>query len=465
MSDSSYNQTLSDGQEMAISILFVISSTLSIIGSSAIIYKVISDRLNATAYDRMLLGLSVCDVISSIAFGLSPFLLPKETSIRVWAIGSDSSCSFLGFMTQFGFSSVLYNGFLSFYYLLTVRYGVKRPRFAKRYEPWFHGVAILFPLITAVVGAFMGFYSELQLGVGCWVNDYPRGCASGTGDDTCISEEIAWFYGSSPVVFTLFSLIINNTLVYFHVRKVFKTANVSASDRSIRHQIHQREVATQGLFYVGTFFVCFWSAIAVRVMEGFSETPVNESDVYWLLVIMSATLPLQGFLNVFVYTRPNYHRVRAAYPHLSRFAAIRKACLDPYIPKLTEISTPSGGSFRSLGNNKRRAPPASSFASNLHRIEEEKEDGGDNDLSGMDGELQTPGSSSEMEKWGSAFPLNDFGPSPTDVEDDPQDQNDGPHDHDDHIDDKESLDGPPSVLRFPRMRIEMDGLISEISTS
>lgn len=459
MSDLTYDHTLTDGQEKAMSILYVISSTLSILGSSAIIYKVISDRVNATAYDRLLVGLSACDLLASIGYGLSPFLLPKQTSIRVWAIGSNSSCNFLGFMTQFGFSSVLYNGFLSFYYLLTVRYGVKRHVFAKRYEPWFHGIAILFPLITAVVGASMGFYSEVQLGVGCWVNDYPKGCTS----ETCISEEIAWFYGSSPVIFTLFSLIINNTLVYFHVRTVFKTADMSASDRSIRQNIHKREVATQGLFYVGTFFFCFWSPIAVRVMEAVSVTVVDESNIYWMLVIMSATLPIQGFLNVFVYTRPNYHRVRAAYPELSWLTAIRKACLDPKIPKLTEISTPSFGSTRNL---KRRVQPGSSFASNLRPIEEVNEDGEDNDPSGLDGVFETPGSSAEMEKWGSAIPRNNLAPSPTDIEDDPQDHDDSPHHHDpDDIDDCEPHHGPPSVLRFSRIRIDMDGQISELSAA
>ncbi len=447
MSDFSYGHTLSDGQEIALSVLYVISSTLSIMGSSTIIYKVMSDRLQATSYDRLLLGLSFCDLLASIGFALSPFLLPKETSIRVWAIGSESTCTLLGFFTQLGFSSVLYNGFLSYYYLFTIRYGVKRHVFARRYEPWFHAFTFFFSFITSTVGASMGFYSEVQLGMGCWVNDYPEGCTS----ENCISEEIAWFYGSSPVIFALVSLIVNNILVYRHVRKVFHTTDAVQTERSIRQKIQKREVATQGLFYVATFFFCFWSAICVRVMEAFSET-VDERDIYWILVFMSATLPLQGFLNVFVYTRPNYKRVRAAFPQLSMLAAIRKACLDPKIPKLTEISAPSA-TIGSINKHKRKVPQSSAYSSNLRRIEEEGEDS-DDEPSGLDALFETPGSSLEMEKWGSALPDDHFSHIPTR----------GGHDHKDADDkDKDAIGSAPSVLRFSKARVEMDGALCDLS--
>lgn len=171
--DVEYN-LLNDRQEKVLSLLYVISSFLSIVGSATIIYKVLSDRRHATSYDRLMLGLSTCDLIASVGYALNPFLLPRDTSIRVWAVGSDASCTFLGFMTQFGFSAVLYNAFLSFYYLFTVRYGIERRRFAKRYEAWLHAITFIFSLTTASVGGAMGFYSEVQVGFGCWVNNYPK---------------------------------------------------------------------------------------------------------------------------------------------------------------------------------------------------------------------------------------------------------------------------------------------------
>ena len=64
------------------------------------------------------------------------------------------------FLSSYDFTR--YNGLLSLYYLLTVRYGVQRDVFAKKYEPWFHMLAILFFVGTATAGLAMGMYSENQ---------------------------------------------------------------------------------------------------------------------------------------------------------------------------------------------------------------------------------------------------------------------------------------------------------------
>lgn len=215
--------------------------------------------------------------------------------------------------------------------------------------------------------------------MGCWVNDYPRGCV-----DDCISEELGWLYGSGPIFFALIFLIINNLLVYLHVRKVFQTTEVVDTSRILRQKIQKREVATQGLFYVFTFFFCYSAAIAIRAIEAFSNEPVDENNIYWLLMIQSVTLPLQGFLNMFVYNRPNYKRVRAAYPDLSFLAAIRMACLDPKIPKLTEISQSNSRQLTSTNKYRSRDRSGKNFSSNLQNIEEGDEDDGSEDEEAID---------------------------------------------------------------------------------
>lgn len=58
--------------------------------------------------------------------------------------------------------SFRYNGMLSFYYLLTVRFGVRREVFSQRYEFWMHSTAIVYFLSTAIIGLAFGMYSELE---------------------------------------------------------------------------------------------------------------------------------------------------------------------------------------------------------------------------------------------------------------------------------------------------------------
>lgn len=362
---SGTSDTLTDRQERALSVLYLLSSLLSIAGSSTIIFKVVSNRRKVSSYDRLMLGISASDLVGSFGYALYPFIGPRETSPRIWAIGSDATCNFAGFLTQLGFAAVIYNGFLSFYYLLTIRYMMPRQKFAKKVEPYIHAFAILFPAITASVGAGMGFYSEVQVGFGCWVNDYPRGCV-----EDCLSEEIGWFFAGTPVFFSCFALIINHSLVYLNVRKVFNTVEVVNFNRIQRQNIQKREVAVQGFLYVGSFFFCFWSPIGVRGIEAFSYDVVDESKIYWILVCQAFMLPLQGFLNMLVYNVPNFKRVRAAYPEISYFGALAKACFNPDIPKLIEISNLSNLSNSKRNKYKNNSNSGSAFSSNLFQIRE-----------------------------------------------------------------------------------------------
>lgn len=372
--------SLTDAQEITLSLLYIFSSLLSILGSSTIAYKVISDRAHAVSYDRLMLGLSISDILASTGWLLTPFLLPKDTSSRVWAIGNDASCTFLGFLTQLGFAAVIYNMFLSFYYLLTVRFGVKRQAFAVSYEMWFHVFAIVFAVGTATVGASIGAFSEVEVGMGCWVNNWPEGCY-----DDCLTEELGWLFAAGPIVFTFLALIINNVLVYRRVSSVFKASTGVESERSLRQRMQKKEVAQQGLFYVACFAFCYWAAAVARGLEAYSDSVEEEESleggIYWILVIQAFTLPLQGFLNMFVYNRPNFSRVRAAYPELSFFSAVRMACLDPQIPKLQEITSRSASIQRSYNKYHKKSSSGAAFQSDLHQIEEES----DEDKSSSDG--------------------------------------------------------------------------------
>lgn len=229
---------LTDGQEVALSLLYLFSSILSLIGSCTIVYKVLSNRRKATSYDRLMFGLSASDIVSSIAYGLYPFFSPAATSRRVWSIGSDATCSLLGFLTQFGFAAAIYNGFLSFYYVLTIRYGMDRKFFAKRYEVLMHFFGVSFCLITALTGTAKGMFSEVEVGFGCWVNDFPHGCI----DDECRGALIGGLYGGIPIFFSFIAMMVNHMLVYLHVRTVFTTPEIVVTERILRQKMQKKEV-------------------------------------------------------------------------------------------------------------------------------------------------------------------------------------------------------------------------------
>ena len=152
--------SLSESQEKVLSILVASSSLLSTLGSFVILFRVAKKGwIKSTSYDRILCGLSFSDVMLSLSFGLVPFLLPAGS--RVWSVGSKGTCAFLGFLGQWGIGTLWYNGVLAFYYLMTVRFGVRREVFARRYEPYIHGFILLFQLTTGLTGLIVGFFGEL----------------------------------------------------------------------------------------------------------------------------------------------------------------------------------------------------------------------------------------------------------------------------------------------------------------
>jgi len=302
---------LSDGQEIVLSVLQVVSASLSLIGSSTIVYKIVRklERCKTTApYDRIMLGLSGCDILASITYAAAPFLLPKSTSQRVWAMGTDWTCSRLGFLTQLAcLWAVWYNALLSFYFLLTVRFQVKPDVFRRRYEPWMHlSGAIFFP-VTAIVGLAGDWYSEEKLTMMCWIGEVPGGHGF----------LVAALFGGIPTAITLLSLIINNIVIYAFVRKSLllpsqaatattttteandpetttkttETKNRESSEIDVEENTESqsndrsqsleerltREIAIQGLLYVTSFILTITPGFILSFLEGvgFTEAQIK----------------------------------------------------------------------------------------------------------------------------------------------------------------------------------------------
>lgn len=333
-SDMSELSTLTLAQEKTLAMMGVVSGSLSVLGSSTIVYKVLKKKYIRTPYDRLMLGLSTCDIIASVTLALGPFLIPASTSQRVWAIGNDATCNMLGWFFQFSFSAIMYNGLLSYYYLLTVRFGVKREEFARKYEKWMHGLTLLWFVATATYGSAIGLWHELELGFGCYANDFPENCEQ-IDPNTCTSHYYGWIMAALPSLFVLLSLIVNNIIIVLYVRRKLDPNRVYETERAERQATQIREVATQGYLYVGTFMISYWATLVVRAMESIGYTYEHEADLYIILLMNAFFQPLQGFFNMLVYNKPNYLRVRIAYPDISRFEAIRIACFHPDIPRLT----------------------------------------------------------------------------------------------------------------------------------
>lgn len=170
-------RTLTDVQTTILALLPIPAALLSIFGSCVILYMAQESKRSVngtkkawTPYHRLLVAMSVYDILSSLTLAMASFLYPKETSTKALVFGNESTCSAIGFFNQLSYSGTLYNAMLSFYFLLTARFGVSNKTIANRVEPSIHTFSVGYPLLTAFVGLFLGVYGEPEAGLGCWVN-------------------------------------------------------------------------------------------------------------------------------------------------------------------------------------------------------------------------------------------------------------------------------------------------------
>jgi hypothetical protein len=135
-------------------ILFHVFGSVSFIASSALAFHILrSHDCLSTTYHRLVMGLSIADMMSSFAIALSTVMVPKEMNYFIpFARGNAASCYAQGFLIMVGyFTATMYNCCICCYYLSIIKYNKKDDYIKNKLEPWFHGVAVIFPIIDGIV--------------------------------------------------------------------------------------------------------------------------------------------------------------------------------------------------------------------------------------------------------------------------------------------------------------------------
>eukprot|EP00980_Cylindrotheca_fusiformis_P010754 scaffold2429_cov106-Cylindrotheca_fusiformis.AAC.5 len=404
---------LSDKQQRILAAMPIPSAVLSIVGSSIILHMLFTKSRQShrwTPYSRLLLAMSVSDIISSTTLGVASFLYPKDTSQHVWAMGNDATCSMIGFLNQFSYSVVLFNVMLNFYFLLTTRFGLKNRQIARRIEPMMHFVSFGYPLVTASVGLHLNVYGERQGIIGCWVSNR---CKDDELGDECRSSLIEVVFGSAVLLIALVSLTVNTIVMRFFVWRQ-PTSHISPPTgrpqmpgthgdsgdegsgqiNDIAHSLDSSTLTSQGLedrragmrsrrrrrrsreeiensrrrrlqlvtshacLFVGSYFVCHTVTYILRIIQAVQDTKVEEMELAYrffpLLVLQAFFLPLQGLLNMLIYIRPTYFRNRSSFPKESRLWVFRRTiCGSKVIPHHRSMEVMDGSGSMSLQGSRR----------------------------------------------------------------------------------------------------------------
>jgi len=300
---------------LPISYICRVTATFSILGSLSIIYMILSDRERKLVrpYHRLMLMMSIFDVLQSIAFAISVAALPKESTLS-GAKGNAHTCTAQGFFVTLGLTVPLYNLSLNIFYVLTIRHRFTSQQFAKL-EPAAHVVSILRPFSIAIIStAYDGMI--------------PRGPVCYLGETRlplllCLMIIIVCF------LTCIISMVCICWIVTSQATRMEQYTNHTrrnGSSTRIRMDEDKRNTIKQACAYASVFILTytfpiigiFYVRIGSRV-----EAPTA------VMILSSIFYPLQGFWIFLLYVRPGVEAEMETNPEMSFVRAICDVMLNP----------------------------------------------------------------------------------------------------------------------------------------
>ena len=322
-----------------------ISGILSIFGSCAILYIILSDRKKKLQqrHNRLLIGACFYDVLFSSAMVVSTAAVPRDTSSsnRIYgAIGNATTCKIQGFLLQMAPGFMMYLASLSIHHLLTVKYELDDVFISTRIEPWMHAISNVIPITTAIILVCLDmFHPKYTI---CWIATKPWGCVKhpNTCEAAANAPYFEFAFGHLWFIITIVIQVVSMTLIYYTVRQRErimdsfsfreKTDPVLVSNKS-QLSIQCRDTAIQALLTISTTVTLAFPLIGDIVVNSGTHVTLP------FLICEHFCSPLLGFINFITYIRPKYMEVSRNYPQQSFWRNVKSVFLNEYLNRRRSI--------------------------------------------------------------------------------------------------------------------------------
>ena len=325
------SSTVVDDLNIAASWIPRMTGTISMVGSMAIICSLWhrENRLDLPNF-RFLFAMSIVDIFNSLSLTVSSAAIPRGDFYG--AIGNNATCAVQGFFNQFGTAVPYYNASLCLYAFLTIRKNYTAEKFATTIEPYCHSIALLLPLMSAMLVLSLDLFhggNEMGGGPWCWiyVNDL-----HGLDDKSSIRN--------MTILILMFAAIpvgMSSLMVYYTMWSVYQY--VSNQNSQLRRQnmlgrahvpmiVNQQKMQTarQALLYSLAFIVTFFfiTLYQILILVGMKE---REHLLCFsvLRALQSIFLPLQGFWNFVIHFPPLITCTKRRNPTVSTLRAFQMA--------------------------------------------------------------------------------------------------------------------------------------------
>lgn len=209
-------------QKWKLNISFVIvSASISFLASSIMAIMVLRSKTTVTidgsgglrvvplivasAFHRIILGLSASDMLQSVAFIFGPFAAPANVPQALWGAGNKLTCQLDATLFTVGsIGTPLYTLFLCFYSLRTVKNSTSIDNsvsFAgKHVEKSLHLIIFLFNVVICTMALATGTFNTYLGGNFCNISALPTGCRANPKLWGECDEDIARYSGALALV-------------------------------------------------------------------------------------------------------------------------------------------------------------------------------------------------------------------------------------------------------------------------
>ena len=345
--DNEFKATVVYAQICSASITFVASSFIA----TAIIWS--PGRLTSP-YRRLIFGLSLSDVLQSLALIVGPFAIPASSSdlSSLLGVGNQGTCSAQGFVLDLaGHGIPMYICALSYYYYCKLTCHMSDEEFSRRIEWKVHCGIWLLGLSFSIAALATKSLNPYGSGTFCSFATFPPDCRQHPdlydecrGAQTVLAFEMVYL---ANVVFFLSCILRNVSFLLWYIIKRDRKFGGGGSDntnmprrnlcnsffidqkkttevvedsvpRINLRQTHEhdqqgqqdkaaeslrktirREMMVQSCLYVVAYFVTYSSYSVYVVMFSLGLDPPS-----FLLIASAITCPLGGLFNIIVFTRP-----------------------------------------------------------------------------------------------------------------------------------------------------------------
>ena len=393
---------------------FTISAFLSIIGSTRILLFIFRSRGNNNKkktstvvnrrdsrqvsnsskkqlkpYDRLVAGLSIGDLGFSAGCMIAPWMAHSNGTAFPTAYGNFTTCAFSGILLLSCAGTVaIYNAALAVNFLRIVVHGWKDDQVRKWVELPAHLIAWIWPLSIMIGAAATQSINPGVTTLVCSFNAYPAFCTSPKHPEIeCERGEMFRVFDLAFVATSFVASIVgfSSTIrVYLSYRRTIQQSrrfDFSSDLGQGRKKEEMQELTYQAVLYSLVYLnTMIWPILVLLVALFFYHTPPVRLTT---LLLAWFFYPLQGFGNLWVYSRPQARTWRNRAPTMSSFQILVKVFLDkplppvpPKPPKASESSETIGSSqndaFESRMATKQQQAP-SSHQPLEHQEEEDEE--------------------------------------------------------------------------------------------